>query len=115
MKGFQFAIWPNKYKKEGSRQPDARGHVAFPISVLKELSQAYQKGELPVEADERNGGIEVVKLEASAWRNDPDGNKPVISAEIKSWSEMAARAAEKAAKDAGATNSDDADSWNVPF
>lgn len=118
VKAFQFAIWPNSYKQAGSNQPDATGHVAIPIDVLKELSIAYQKGELATERDTRNGDVEVVKLKASAWRNDPEGNRPVISAEISSWSEQkeaAAKRAERDAKGNGASTSDDSTGWSVPF
>lgn len=118
MKAFKFAIWPNTYKTPGSKQPDAKGHISIPIDVLKELSVAYQKGELATETDTRNGDMEVVKLQASAWRNDPEGNRPVISAEIRSWGEekeAAAKKAERDAKDNGASTSDDSTGWNIPF
>ena len=120
MKGFDLALWPNKYKTPGSRQPDARGAVSIPVSVLKDLSIAYQKGELSTETDTRNGDIEIVKLDASAWRNEPEGNKPVIKCEIQSWEEMKQRQAEREAKAAGAAaggsgGDDAATGWSIPF
>ena len=51
MKGFDLALWPNQYKTEGSRQPDARGSLSIPITVLRDLSQAYQAKELPTVMD----------------------------------------------------------------
>lgn len=114
MKSFTFAIWPNQYKQAGSQQPDATGNIQIPIEVLKELSVAYQKGELPTSMVNET---EVVKLGASAWRNAPDGNQPVIKAQIRSWAEeqeAAAKRAERTAKDQGASNSDDT-GWGVPF
>lgn len=115
MKTFNLAIWPNTYKKPGSDQPDATGHLQIPIEVLKELSIAYQQNELPtVKVD----GQEIVKLSASAWRNAPGGNQPVIKAQIRSWTEEQehqARRAEYKAKKDGAATADDSTGWGVPF
>ena len=119
MKGFEMALWPNQYKEPGSFQPDARGHISIPVSVLKELSIAYQQKELTVETDTRND-LEYVKLSASAWKNDPSENakRPVIKAEIRSFAEEKEAAAKKAARDAGnsaAPAEDAAGGWNIPF
>lgn len=114
MKGFDLALWPNQYKTEGSRQPDARGSLSIPISVLRDLAQAYQAKELPTAMDERNN-CEVVKLDASAWRNDPEGNKPVIKCEVRSWEEQKAEIARKAAKADGASSAESASAGWAPF
>jgi hypothetical protein len=113
MKGFDLALWPNKYKQPESRQPDARGTLSIPISVLRDLSQAYQAKELPTEMDERNN-VEVVKLDASAWKNAPEGNKPVIKCEIRDWTEQKEEIARKAAKADGAGAEPAAAGW-APF
>ena len=113
MKGFDLALWPNKYKTEGSRQPDARGSLSIPITVLRDLAQAYQAKELPTEMDERNN-CEVVKLDASAWKNAPEGNKPVIKCEIRDWEEQKAEIARKAAKADGSGAEPASAEW-APF
>ena len=114
MKGFDLALWPNQYKEAGSRQPDAKGHLAIPISVLRDLAQAYQAKELPTVMDERNN-CEVVKLVAAAWKNAPEGNKPVIKVEIDSWTEAKEREAKKAARADGASSAESASAEWAPF
>ena len=118
MKGFEMALWPNQYKEPGSFQPDARGHISIPVSVLKELSIAYQQKELTVETDTRNN-LEYVKLTASAWKNDPSENakRPVIKAEFRSFAEEKEAAAKKAARDAGngPAPAEESAGWNIPF
>ena len=101
MRGFDLALWPNERKQPGSKQPDARGTLAIPISVIRELSMAYQAKELPTEQDERND-CEIVKLDCSAWKNAPEGNRPVIKAEVRSWTEQQAEYARRAAAKDGA-------------
>lgn len=121
MKGFELALWPNEYKEPGSFQPDARGHISIPVSVLKELSIAFQQKEITVETDTRNN-LEYVKLSASAWKNDPSENakRPVIKAEIRNFSEEKEAAAKKAARAASgpsapAAAADSGNGWNIPF
>lgn len=89
MKGFEMALWPNENKEPGSSQPDATGFIAIPIEVLRDLSLAYQQRQLPVENDTRNN-LEIVKLGASAWKNDPNNGKrqPVIKAQIRNLAEQ---------------------------
>ena len=117
MKGFDVALWRNTYKQEGSRQPDLRGSISIPISVLRELSTAYQAKELTTEQDDRNE-CEVVKLDVSAWKNDPEGNRPLLKAEVKNWTEMkeqqARRDAKNAAETAGASSGGGGSDW-MPF
>ena len=123
------ALWPNEYKTPGSFEPDARGFISIPISVLKELSIAYQKKEITLENDTRNN-VECVKLGASAWKNDPSDGKrrPVIKAEIRNFSEeqkaLQDAAERKAQKDAaagihsGASTAPAAEAatgWDIPF
>lgn len=114
MKGFDIALWPNDRKEPGSRQPDATGSISIPISVLRELSQAYQAKELPTTHDTRNDQ-EVIKLDVSAWRNAPVEGKrtPVIKAEVRSWSEQKERL--EAMKPKSETPSDAGEAWNLPF
>lgn len=116
MKGFDVALWRNTYKQEGSRQPDLRGSISIPISVLRELSTAYQAKELTTEQDDRNE-CEVVKLDVSAWKNDPEGNRPLLKAEVKNWTEMKEQQARRDAKNAetaGASSGGGGSDW-MPF
>jgi len=122
MKGFEMALWPNDNKEPGGTQPDATGFITIPISVLKELSIAYQQKQLPVENDTRNN-LEVVKLGASAWKNDPNNGKrqPVIKAVIRNFEEQKESAARKAQYEAernGASTApatETASGWDIPF
>ena len=113
------ALWPNQYKEPGSSQPDARGALSIPLSVVKELAMAYQAKELPTETDQRNGDIEIVKLDVAAWKNDPGDNpkRPVIKCEVKSWPEMKERQAARDAKNAASSGggSDAATGWGIDF
>ena len=108
------ALWPNQYKEPGSSQPDARGALSIPLSVVKELAMAYQAKELPTETDTRND-VEIVKLDVAAWKNDPGENpkRPVIKAEVKSWPEMKERQAARDAKKAESSSS--SGGWGIDF
>ena len=99
MKGFDLALWKNTYKQPGTRQPDAKGSLSIPISVLRELVNAYQNKTLPTERDERNNGQEIIKIPASAWLNNSDNEKaPKIKAEVRGWQEHLDIEAKKAAQ-----------------
>ena len=78
---------------------------------------AYQAKELTTEQDDRNE-CEVVKLDVSAWKNDPEGNRPLLKAEVKNWTEMkeqqARRDAKNAAETAGASSGGGGSDW-MPF
>ena len=118
MKGFDLSLWPNRYKEPESKQPDAKGTISFPISVLKELANAYQAKELKTEIDSYNGDIEIVKLDVAAWRNDPEGNRPVIKGLVSNLAEMKESQARRDAKNAeasGGGSNDSTGGWGVPF
>ena len=109
MKGFNVSLWRND-RKTKETHPDATGSISIPISVIRDLSIAYQQRELPTEQDNYHK-IEVVKLEASAWRNDPSKGGPVMRCEIRNWEEMKTRRAERDAYKAEQAQNGNAQGW----
>ena len=116
MKQFKVALWPNE-NKYSDTSPDATGSLQMPVSVLKEILQAYKASELPITQDYTTKE-DCLTFRASAWRNPPSDGKPVISCQIDSPTEAKERAAKKAQRDAeqaGQNSQQDDLGWDAPF
>ena len=103
MKSFRLSLFPNSYKTT-EMQPDARGSLQIPLSVINELYQGLSLGTITPKqgyADSEN----YVELKAAAWKSDGSltaagKQRPAISIQIDSPAEQANYEASKAAREA---------------
>ena len=102
MKSFRLSLFPNSYKTT-EMQPDARGSLQIPLSVINELYQGLSLGTITPKQGYADGE-NFVELKAAAWKSDGSltaagKQRPAISILIDSPSEQANYEATKAANE----------------
>lgn len=103
MKDFRLSLFPNTYKNN-EKQPDARGNLQIPLSVINDLYQGLSLGTIVPKAG--YGDSETyVELRAAAWKSDGSltangKQRPAISITIDSPAETANYEASRLAKEA---------------
>ena len=103
MKNFRLSLFPNSYKTT-EMQPDARGSLQIPLSVINELYQGLSLGTITPKQGYADGE-NFVELKAAAWKSDGSltaagKQRPAISIQIDSPAEQANYDASKAAREA---------------
>jgi len=104
LKQFRLGLFPNSYK-QGANDPDAKGTLAIPLSVINELYQGISMGTIKPKQGYGEGAEQIVELGAAAWKGDGSltasgKQRPAISVVIDSPEESAQRAKARAEREA---------------
>ena len=96
MKSARIIIFANQYKN-APKQPDGKGIIELPATLIMELAQLVQTGQFT--GTNQQTAEPFVQLSCSCWRGDgtvgPQGGITVMSGQIESPSERAAYLASK--------------------
>lgn len=97
MKSARIVIFANQYKN-APKQPDGKGMIELPATLIMELAQLVQTGQFT--GTNQQTAEPFVQVACSCWRGDgtvgPNGGITVMSGQIESPSERAAYLASKA-------------------
>ncbi len=112
MKSARIVIFANQYKNAPA-QPDGKGLIDLPATLIMELAQMVQQGQFT--GTNQHTAEPFIQVACSCWRGDgtvgPKGGITVMSGQIESPSERAAYLASKAQ---GAQQQQPQSAWGGP-